>query len=46
MENGQEAFQKQQKFPSGSVVTNLTRIHEDAVWIPGPTQWFKELVLP
>ena len=26
-------------------VKNLTRIHEDADWIPGLTQWAKDLAL-
>ena len=29
----------------GSVVTNLTSIHEDLSLIPGPTQWAKDLLL-
>ena len=29
----------------GSAVMNPTSIHEDAVLIPGPTQWVKDLVL-
>ena len=27
-------------------VTNLTSIHEDASWIRGLTQWFKDPVSP
>ena len=30
----------------GSVVTNPTRIQEDAGLIPGLTQWVKNLVVP
>ena len=29
----------------GSVITNLTDIHEDVGLIPGPTQWVKDLAL-
>ena len=31
---------------SGSVVTNLTRIHEGVGLIPGLSQWAKDPVLP
>ena len=30
----------------GSAVTNLTRVHEEMGWIPGLTQWVKNLALP
>ena len=26
-------------FRCGSAITNLTSIHEDVAWIPGPAQW-------
>ena len=29
-----------------SVITNLTSIHEDSGWIPGPAQWLKDLACP
>ena len=32
-------------FPSGTVVTNWTSIHEDSGSIPGPTQWVKDPAL-
>ena len=33
-------------FYCGSMVTNLSSIHEDVCSIPGPAQWVKDLALP
>ena len=30
----------------GSAVMNPTNIHEDTDWIPGLSQWIKDMVLP
>ena len=30
----------------GSAETNPTRMHKDEGYIPGPTQWVKDPVLP
>ena len=46
--SAQQFYMKQHFWSShrGSVVTNLTSIHEDVGSLPGLTQWVKDLLLP